>query len=71
MSERRFDLDVGVLAVEILRNLEDLSAFQRNGATAPFAQFGDDLGLGGALESAHEVATVLVDPCEAAVLELR
>jgi len=36
---------VNVFAVEILRNLGDLLAFQRNGAAAPFAQFCDDLGL--------------------------
>ena len=56
--------------MEVLRNLEDLLAFQRNGAAAPFAQFFDDLWLGIALETAHEVAVVLVDQREATELEV-
>ena len=51
--------------------LQDLLAFQRNGAAAPFSQFRHDLRFGVALETAHEVAAVLVDPRKAAVLEIR
>ena len=69
--ERHFDLDIDVLAVEILRNPEDPFVFKRNGAAAPFPQFGDDLGLRGAVESTHEVAAVLVDQREPAALEMR
>ena len=57
--------------MKIVDDIEDLLALQRNGASAPFAQFCDNLGLRVGFEAADEVPAVLVNPREAAVLEVR
>ncbi len=65
------DLYVGVLPREIIDHILNLFVHQGPGASAPGPQLLGYHRIRVRLQPTHEVAVVLVDQCEAAVLEVR
>jgi len=58
-----------VFPAQVTDNIEDLLAFDWNGAVAPFPQFSDDQRIRTPFQPADEEAVVLVDQRKPMVLE--